>query len=467
MCVADWETRALRSRIEVQSPTLESLAHKLENEEDFPTDTPPKLCRIIRTTASEINKHLSLTPDDQLSFIANILHIIVQHLRYVERSKTIQTPWSMIQATESFLKAQTGKNYHFIIRPQWSHNYGVVGDFVQYYRNVVKTCCWIPLNEWEAEAGCDGDSKIYCVSFPRLERMNCLLHALWGHEVGHVLASIWLEANFDRVWTQESGDVRAAIGAASQPLSSFVDPLFQSQYLTEIVASKFEQARTVARQGLEELLCDAVGIHLLGPAALAAFIEYSVGLGMDESPLEFDYYPPWRYRLRLMSDACHKDLNDDTEHSYSGTVLVPLIAWLRNVRQLTADVTDKDMLQQDKVTSEAYRVVEKYWDQARTAVLNDLPDHSKQPYLLSMRSDTVQKLVERLQNKIPPNEVGHNRPASLEDILNAGWAYKAIMLKQGEWTNIDEWETTLRLLLKGIETGFVQQRFAKKITEAT
>ena len=61
-----------------------------------------------------------------------------------------QTPWSMVEYAESFLKATTGDNNHFIIRPQWSYNYAIVGDFVGFYKSLVASCPWVPIASWES-----------------------------------------------------------------------------------------------------------------------------------------------------------------------------------------------------------------------------------------------------------------------------------------------------------------------------
>lgn len=468
-------TRAgtLKSRIRIQADSLRRLADKLTTDEDFPSEAPRKLCRLISATACLVEKYLDKTPDDHLEHAADLICTIAEDLRYAERSRTTQTPWSMVQAVEVFLKAQVGDTYAFILRPQWSYNYGIVGDFVEYMRGFVKACPWIPMDEWERQAGIDSPpkQKIFCISFPRLDRLNCLGHTSWGHEVGHILVTNWMEKHFLPLWLKEATRVRTEIGK-SVSVPDEIGELFKGYYRDQVVADRYDKATQAAQQGLTELLCDAIGVRLFGPAALASLIEYSSARSLDESPLSYNFYPPWRHRLRTAINACKEDLAAlrelaETSNTTPGGDLTcsPFLNWLHSTEKAVLQENDRRMLRGDVVTKEAYRFIDDQWEGIREAVLNALPAGAR-PYRLAERMQTVAALIEKLRSDVPPNEESahpDDRPAEIEDILNAGWIFKLYLLANTPENEQPEAIGKLyRLVLKAIEAAFVHRQFQQK-----
>lgn len=192
--------------------SLEHLAAKLEEVEDYPTETAVAFCKLIRCTAKLVASRLDSAPVGKLPYIALILRHMGEQLRFAERSRIEQTPWSMIQATEAFFKAHTPKECCFIIRPQWSYNYGIRSAFVETLRDCFNSLTeWIQVAEWEQAIGEISKYRIYCISFPRVERMNVLMHVNWGHELGHILASNWLNNQFPDLWKKAEDGIRHQI----------------------------------------------------------------------------------------------------------------------------------------------------------------------------------------------------------------------------------------------------------------
>ena len=466
----DWRESILRYQLRVKATTIKRLATKLEHAGDFPTDTPAKLSRLIRHSVEILSNNLETTPSDQLKNVILLLCLIAEHLRFVERSQTANTPWSMIQGTEQFLKCHTSSSTDFIIRPQWSNNYSLRGEFVEIYRTSLRGLEWIPIESWEASIEELAHEKIYCISFPRIERLNCLLHPNWGHEVGHIIAKKWIEANFDDLWQPEQAQIKSRIEQETLKNPPPVAPLFQDFLIQQIVAQGADTAMQAARDGLTELICDAVGVHLLGPSALAAAIEFSAPLSIDESPLVCNMYPPWRYRIRLMLELCEKDLdiikNDDEKVVYPGPVIEPFWNWLKKATYLVQNTADRTSLQSAITTREAYRVIEANWPQVRQQAIQLLPDESE-PYHLFKQVRIVEDLVRKLEHDTPPNEVGQwpdDSPASLEDILNAAWVFKTTRAcPDSGWGTPDDFEKLFRLVLKAIEAGFVHRTYGAKL----
>lgn len=469
----NWRENILRYQLRAKGETIERLAAKFEYAGDFPTDTPVSLSRLIKNTAHVLVDHLPTTPPDQLMHVNLLLCSIAEHLRFVDRSRIANTPWSMIQYTEEFLERQTGASNEFIIRPQWAYNYSLIGEFVEVYRTEIDPLDWIPTATWKSSLCGLGDQKIYCLGFPRIERLNCLLHANWGHEIGHIFAKQWIDNNFAQMWSSEQTQIKNRIEQEiRRNLPSGDDTLFGNIFIQEMVADKANDAMQVAKDGLTELICDAIGIHLLGPAALAAAIEFSAPLSIDENPLSCDMYPPWRYRIRLMVDMCDEDLKeylDDSKKNviYPGPVIEPFWNWLKETKLLTRSTSDKDSLNSDIRTREAYRLIEDKWEAIRAQALQLLPRDSSVPYYLFKRVRVIEELVTRLQQDTPPNEVGMwpvNSPGSLEDILNAAWVFKTAKIHQDpDWISTDNFEKLCRLVLKATEVAFVHSTYGQQL----
>jgi hypothetical protein len=297
----------------------------------------------------------------------------------------------MIQATELFLKRQAGNDSHFIVRPQWAYNYSLLGDFVETYKTSTATLTWIPFQEWESLIGDIANEKIYCIAFPRIERLNVLLHANWGHEVGHIIADSWIKTKFNALWSGAKNRIKARIEKEVRQNPPPVAPLFKETIIQNIVADKMNATMEATRQGFKELICDAIGVHLLGPAALAAATEFSAAFSLDESPLSREMYPPWRYRLRLMAEACEEDLQEHKKEGasnqtiYPSSVVKPFWIWLAKTKHVTAIMSDKASLDAEATTREAYKVIEKNWDKVQEEAIRLLPKESSKPYRLFER----------------------------------------------------------------------------------
>src|SRR5436305_13354536 len=86
---------------------------------------------------------------------------------------------------------------------------------------------WINIRDWDKEIGITPSDRIYCISFPRLERLNVLLHASWGHEVGHILSQGWTQRHFNRFWLSiESAVTQACKNELQRQKAPTQDQLF-------------------------------------------------------------------------------------------------------------------------------------------------------------------------------------------------------------------------------------------------
>jgi len=395
-----------------------------------------------------------------------------EHLRFAERSRIEQTPWSMVQATEAFLKQHTPKECCFILRPQWSYNYGIKGAFVETLRACFASLGkWMPLSDWEQAVGESGKCRIYCISFPRVERMNVLMHVNWGHEVGHILATDWLTAEFDGLWAQAKDVIQHRIkmnyeNANRSPQEELLKKIYRDQYVSETMKETME----LTRSGFKELISDFVGAHLLGPAALACLGEFSVRFKLDANPCACGRYPPWRMRLRTISEVVTKDLVEEdcfAGNSEYRALILPYVRFLQKVRDLASENDDVLEINADIRTLEAYKVIQQNWPAVQEEVLTFLPTESQAPYQLKQNLGVIHELVLRLKQGIPPNETGtwpDMAPAAIADIWNAAWAYSCLRLEENpSWGTPSNFDDLFRLVLKAIEVSYVQTKFGPEI----
>jgi hypothetical protein len=473
----EWREAILRRELFRHARGLERLAAKSAQATDFPTATPPKLCRLIGKTAKVIADGIPRAPAEKLRDVHEVLAQIGAHLEIVEQSRISQVPWRVVQATEAYLKRQVGQEFQFVTRPRWDHCHSVDGEFVAAYREFMESLGdFISLDAWEREIGEIRRERIHCISFPRVERINVLLHVNWGRAVGHILAEEWLADNFEGLWLQRQTRIRSAM---QSDLSRTGNLPFQepSDCLEpeEAVSRQLDQTRHVAWVGLRELLCDAVGVHLFGPAAMASLAEHASRFALDTSPLEADGYPPWRCRLRMMSAAL--GLGPDEANgsqmmelrrdiAEGAHELKPFIDWLQATSRVCEIESDRAVTQADVRSREAQGLIDSHWDSIRADLLAKLPRESSEPYSLRGRLGVIADLVGRLRQGIPPNEHGtwpKVETPSLADIWNAAWACKMCRLEREDWGSPDDCERDFRLVLKAIESVFVQENHGRQL----
>ena len=451
-----------RSELRRLANSVANLAQTLEQVEDFPTDTARDFCRIIKETASLIGAHISRAPEGKLLHVHFLLIQFGEHLRYPERSRIEQTPWSVVQATESFLQAHVGSKCKFIVRPQWHYNYALVGDFIEAYtKQITELKDWLPLPTWRERIGNSLETQIYCISFPRVEKMNVLLHVNWGHEVGHILARDWLRTRFGNIWKANTAGIRRRLRAmVMKPYTGSYKP--PGMVVNAKVADLLKETMHLARATLKELISDAVGAHLFGPAALASLGEFSCHNVLDANPLQCRGYPPWRYRLRAVSRAVVPSLKRADKSGWQ-EILKTYAQWTEAWTDIAKPRSDHKIIDADMRSKEAYALIKANWPRIWRQVLSQLPRTLQMPYRLQLRHHVVSELIERLEGGIPPNETGvwpDTEPASLADIWNAAWACKIYHFKKEPGPLLDYYLGTLfQLTLKAIETSYVHGEY--------
>ena len=343
-----------------------------------------------------------------------------EHLRFVDRATTRQTPWSLIRPLEKL-----GERIHsgccFVIRPQWSYNYSI-GELVSIYRNAFST--WLPggrLEEALKLSPDDSVKKLYIMGFPYVERLNVLMHTLFGHEIGHPIEKEYFQ-NENK--PQVIGSItQAVLKTRSLPNDIQTLDIFEATQVVQM-CDRVYQLRCRA---LAELTCDLVAVHLFGPAALFAIEELALGREPDrlDSKDPRHHYPPWRYRLRTVVSEFAPEWIEQfiSESGFDTNVSKSVQDRFTHLRAVVSHNEDVDLLNKDQETKIAYQFVQEALPTVREFVKKRLADCG---FLMDdLISSSNAHLLERLNCWVPPdayiNEAGEEVVGDIRLILNVGW----------------------------------------------
>jgi hypothetical protein len=158
-----------------------------------------------------------------------------------------------------------------------------------------------------------------------------------------------------------------------------------------------------------------------------------------------------------MLDTCLPDLKS----LKSNTTVGALLRWFTVTHKAVSQKDRPDFIDQSVETKVPYDLIR----QKLPLILEDALSSLPAPYRLRDHIKNVQQLVVRLDEHIPPNEVGvwpNTKAARYEDIMNAGWLQKC-RLAESPKASLDI-KTLYLLILKGIELSHVQRRFGPEMS---
>jgi len=475
------ELRRLITILLKHTRTIQLIAYSLE-ELQFPCNSPLILARLVAKIAGVVEKEIlrqyRIGPLSVAAFIKEVKFVIrameelVEDLRYSERAVTKQTPWSLVRPLEK-LGEKIYNDSLFILRPQWSYNYSLIERvhaykkcFSQYLTeehldDVLTVPEGVSLSEEQPKKKRRKNKRIhriFVIGFPYMERMNTLLHATLGHELGHPI-----EKEFFK--DEDRNPVHIP------PL--LIELIKRKSYngkevdLRRQISKDLIHVMRIRRRALAELICDIVAVHLFGPAAVFAYNEMSCYRDLDAMrtyPPE-RHYPPWRFRLRVMLDELPDRWIQDFLRRGKFTpatqrVIREKLTCLRNLVQIRTDI---DNIKYDGVLTEiAYDSVKNTLEDAKKFVRDRLENRDYR--LDDLKGMTNAQLVKRLINFIPPESFSNGGEeeviCNIRNILNVGWIaylkrYPYLPYKGGTPKSRDLYLENVfalnRLILKAIE----------------
>lgn len=309
--------------------------------------------------------------------------------------------------------------------------------------------------------------------FPLAHRDNMLLNSLIGHEFGHFV-------------NEEKGIVRLLIPKiVLQP--TIVNQIVAEKLKTNITAEKKEikmdeyfRAETIEistkteayakiNSQLKELVSDAVGFYIFGPAFLIAQFDYLASSAtLDSKPPD---YPSVRTRMVFLMDLYeHMDYPGrikqkkgllDAKHREVAEKFEGIISDLKTlISQSPASSLDTEEALVDKSVE---GIKKDLWEEVGKAIKG-------QDYTPGAFCDDVFKLIDAIDFVVPPVEIDFEKPANRISIINAGVLY--VLTSMESFHNSFEDKTVKdklstrnklhKLMMKAGELSYIQQKLQMK-----
>lgn len=461
------EIRYLRSKAH---SLCEGLKLRLsEFDDDMPAGSPAELIRITNAFLEKIRDEVEATSDRNiLMAFFRLIDTLSGTLDLLDNAHTAQTPRGLVQ----FLQEIANSLYPgscLLVSPSSAYNYSIVNiipDFSKLANHA------LPASSAAALIA-TFPKELYVVRFPRTERDNVLNHTVFGHEFGHPIADAFIAAH------EQQPEFAARLSAAklkmqSDPvlqglLNKTTDPVEKSQMLSRFV----DTVVTLHKRGLQELVADAVGIRLFGISALLSALDLFGQTSLDSTPKPPLFYPPPRYRLRLMHQALQADKQLPTLAKLKFPADLADVAEstqgvLAHLDQLVGQTHDKTEIAKNALARIAYEWLDVTLPEAVQAAALRLQGLG---YTTNFKGTSFTSLVERLALDVPPNEVGKWPKLAVgdwRDGLLASWLVaisKSVETKGTPADRLEDLETVHKLALKGVEYGVIQKQCTEHLAK--
>lgn len=411
----------------------QGLASRLkEYVSDFPTGTPKSVIDLLQSALGKIEHEINVAPSAQvLNLICQTIISYGRYLEYFDNAHTEQTPRALAQIIETLCKKlQPGAK--IFVWPQAEYNY-TIRDLLPSIKSTLEN---LLTEEDQRLLFQDFPVSINLVSFPRIERDDILLHAIFGHELGHPIA--------DQFLSQESVRFKDKYEKCLEGVQQRINEQVQKTSADEVPILQFEKVQRITktvhymrRRGLEELISDVAGVYLFGPSALFAMYDIVLMESLDQLPEGHAAYPPHRYRLRLMMQILEREgysdaLKEVGNHSELGFEKENIISMLKMLKNITENKDDEDKIKSNPEVHLAYEWLSDTMEDAiaftREALVEVLYDKER-------IKKEVPDLIARIAMGIPPNEINVYPNLQVVDwrsaILSA-WLYKINGKKMGK-----------------------------------
>ncbi|WP_436717351.1 hypothetical protein U8335_10695 [Roseiconus lacunae] len=303
------------------------------------------------------------------------------------------------------------------------------------------------------------------IYLPNLHRSNGFLHVLIGHELFHPIVTEFL----DRERAKAKPKLHAICQSHLKKLG-FQPDLFFQQRLDDLLNYALQQWE----KGIMELMCDMGAASVFGPAALWTLSGFAATQDMNSPPSgQFQFYPPWRMRIRVVNDLLRTKENAEALLSQLGTAL------RGNGQDAHADSLDASFAEEvvafspsdlaaepvpemRQLTLEVYQLVEGALPDASDFVIQKA---SNVPKRWHETLNEIPTLLERLSLHVPPSELletqkQESKAASMTGIVTACWLERLRLEKAGD-LDLGSFRRLCRLMLKAIEDSELKNNYAE------
>ncbi len=430
---------------------INKYVRKLESYEYY-SDSPTQFIGILKEVVLNLEKYFSKIPETkkfQQSLLQTLNYSFIPILRYIHRSQTRSIPWSLIPNIEQIIKKLLGEEYLILIRPQWHWNFSLlIQDLNTFYKDI--------FNYYMKDNTLYVNSKhIHVISFPNLERNNFLIHTVIGHEIGHfVQQKFFLDQLTDEWELNLVNQLRKEIEINNSAESD-------DKNLLKKFVQRSEEIILILKGLLREIIPDIIGYYLLGPSILFALYTFTFWNNDNDLPQkENNHYPSLKFRIRIIYEWFFKlDFENLLQSSSDSDVLQELIDFNNEIKSYLSDNQDKLKLESDPNAKIALKLFIERKDNIVTYCDSNI---NGQKYELNNKR--ISDLVDRITEKLPPNELDDN-PVQLSEIFLSGWIYYYKYLKEmnlSEEKYVKEYEILSKLLLKASSLVYIHSHYLEK-----
>ena len=381
---------------------------------EYYSQSVAELFDAYRLALSSLNKWLVTIDSTQLlpkhsDEIHNILiDGISTSLRYIQRSQTKYTPWSILPLIEDTV-SRIYDDQRIVIRPKWRWLYQIAIKPMNI--ELSELLAYMCANDASVKEACDklqNMKRIRFVSFPIMEVENYIAHILLYHEVGHLIQ----EEMF--------------VGVIPDLLSKMT-------YDKNRGDDDDKNARQIAvyiNMFLQEVIPDVVAYLLIGPAyylSLFTALNYSLVKDSDKllsrrecseiymSRATKPTYPHPPLKLRLMYLYDHY-FSKDMNNKYKGYHRLSLFqkCTIRNYQQSIAEYSYREP--NIEIAYNCFEIIMKDVKPKIEQKLTGLLYSGSSP-------ENIEYLLEKLKNDIPPVELIDGSVAEIGDVFLASFFY--------------------------------------------
>ena len=355
---------------------------------------------------------------------------------FIERSDVSHTIVELVQPIKRLMKVKLNiEDCEVLIHPLPVFNYN--------FHNLGKTLQGVRRRLGITNNKIKFSKHLITIGYPGLETGVTLSHSIIAHELGHCL---YMEQNLNK---------KIKVKPQRKKLNAFIKRISAGKTLDISDKSQITKLiNGICESWVKELLCDAIGYCLFGPAFMFAQINL---LPIIHSTFDEDSpsHPSARMRLILM----FKMLDDESD--YQNILRDKAKRHLQNWRKITFS---KQPRFSNQFFSLAGQSILDIYDEITITAKNAIGNN--RIYSASDHTNEINELVNRAKKFILPNEYidsGEVKVVCMESILNAGWlAYFEDLGKLQEKYNIKEWECKRKfndIISRALEMNEVQKRW--------
>ena len=440
---------------------------------DYPTDSPHALIHLIQNILGKISVEIDNTDNSEtLILICQLIQFYGEFLQFLDNANTEQTPRGLVQILEN-IYLKISPDSQLLAWPQADYNYSIINLLP-----ILKESIENLISKKERDEIFEGfSSDLNLISFPRIERDDILVHAIFGHEIGHPIADQFLSSE---EWGDKSDEFQKELESASEKLLKELEKDLENKE-TEYDKTRAKQFLIkslidIRKRGMEELISDCVSVMIFGPSALFAFYDVLVPDGLDNPPMPNEYYPPSRYRLRIawriMNEfGYHKELIDMCKTNCGVDSGRKIQLFIEHLEKLVEVESDVETLNEIPVLRVSYEWIDKVIDKA---IIFSKECITEIIYPSELIKKEVPGLLERISLGLPPNEIGMPSDKNIVDwrsAILASWIYKIIGLKiTGSGTeniNSKDIDRLQSITLKAIEYIMLQNKYRSHMNSVT